>query len=215
MEKIDMFSSPFYKTRIDPILYNKKDVVDTILKNYEKQPIRNKWDDSSDLHHYYNDWNNPDFERVDLSKLRILYNDIVNTCFSKFKFRQNFSYNINITNITANDGSQNMASHDHYLNDGENLILFSMVHYLKFTKEHVSTVFQNPLKVAAYGLTIEKPNRLFQPSLETMAYCMNWEIPTQEDDVIIFPSYVQHYVPKKTKATETRITVVANISVKV
>ena len=48
-----MFPSMIYKARIDPKSYDKKAIIDTAVKNYEIDPTKNNWDDTSDLHHYY------------------------------------------------------------------------------------------------------------------------------------------------------------------
>ena len=60
--KLPLFATPVYKTSIDPNLYNKKEIIKTILYNFKKSKVRNKWDDSniasSYLHHPLDDFNN-------------------------------------------------------------------------------------------------------------------------------------------------------------
>ena len=53
--RLNLFSIPFYVSKIDPSLYNKSEIIDIIEKNYNKDPNRNKWSTESKLHHLYND----------------------------------------------------------------------------------------------------------------------------------------------------------------
>ena len=68
-----VFGIPFYKGHIDPTEFNKREIVDTIAKNYEIDKTRNIWDKhmlaGSDMHHAYADWDNEKFHKIDFTKL--------------------------------------------------------------------------------------------------------------------------------------------------
>ena len=66
-----IFGIPFYRTIVDPVLFNKQELVKVIEENYNKDKNRNNWDkdslSKSNLHHAYNDWFNEDFKKLNLS----------------------------------------------------------------------------------------------------------------------------------------------------
>jgi hypothetical protein len=177
--------------------------------------MRNKWGGETDMHHYYGDWGDENLEQVDISDLLKIYNELFHNYLSKYNIRSKFSYKLDVANITVSDGSKHMATHNHYAEgDDGSVVLFSMIHYVKFNKQHKTTTFENPLLLGKYINTILKPNKLFYPDLTSMAYMQIFEIETEEDDVVFFPSYIDHCVKANAKTDELRITSVCNVSIK-
>ena len=61
--KEQFFGMPIWRENIDSKLYNKKEIIDTITRNYQKNRSRNTWwSNTSNLHHMYNDWDNTEYE---------------------------------------------------------------------------------------------------------------------------------------------------------
>lgn len=211
MERIDLFSVPVWKTKIDPCSYDKTKLIAEIEENYSKAPVRNKWDESSNLHHCYGDWYNADFTMPKIPDLMQEYQNTIKKFMDQFPFRENIvnNWRANFTNITAMKNGQNMALHDHI--DSPNSF-FTATHYIQFDKEtHKSTCFNNPSTAAIYDITLGGISRKMDICQENSGYFQSWEIPAEEDDLVIFPSFLKHKV-RETKNTEKlRIVGVLNI----
>ena len=81
---------------------------------------------------------------------------------------------------------------------------FSCIHYLKFDPEvHRPTVFSDPLFVIRRTNSIE---------LDSNNYNEKYEPQVREGSIIMFPPYLEHYVPKSEPTLDNpRITVAFNI----
>ena len=214
--KLPLFASNIYTTHIDPSSYDKKGIIDTVVKNYELSPSRNSWDVVSKLHHYYQDWDNPKFKRIDLSSLIGVYDNIFKTFVSQnFKNKKNIKYAFKIVNVTVyKDENNSMDVHSHVedVDDGE--CLFSAVHYLKADKESQPLILDSPLIFGAYLNSFYKS--FFRDSCNNKedthsAFFRFWKYQPVEDEIIIFPAFLKHHVDAlKTKNNNYRIAVVIN-----
>ena len=81
---------------------------------------------------------------------------------------------------------------------------FSCIHYLKFDPEvHQPTVFSDPLFMIRRTNSIE---------LDSNNYNEKYEPQVREGSIIMFPPYLEHYVPKSNPTPDNpRITVAFNI----
>lgn len=81
---------------------------------------------------------------------------------------------------------------------------FSCIHYLKFDPEvHQPTVFCDPLAMIRRTNSIE---------LDSNNYNERYEPQVREGSIIMFPPYLEHYVPKSNPTPDNpRITVAFNI----
>ena len=83
-ENIDLFKHNILKYTIDPLSYDKKNILKTITSNYNKQKDRNFFDNmyiaSSNLHHSYNDIENKDLPLPDYTSLMPVYESVFITC---------------------------------------------------------------------------------------------------------------------------------------
>ena len=81
---------------------------------------------------------------------------------------------------------------------------FSCIHYLKFDPEvHQPTVFRDPLSMIRRTNSIE---------LDSNNYNEKYEPQVREGSIIMFPPYLEHYVPKSNPTPDNpRITVAFNI----
>ena len=81
---------------------------------------------------------------------------------------------------------------------------FSCIHYLKFDPEiHQPTVFSDPLAMIRLTNSIE---------LDSNNYSDKYEPQVREGSIIMFPPYLEHYVPKSNPTPDNpRITVAFNI----
>ena len=65
MQELQFFGMPIWRENIDSKSYNKKEIIDTVTKNYQKNRSRNNWlgvNRVSNLHHTYDDWDNKEYE---------------------------------------------------------------------------------------------------------------------------------------------------------
>jgi len=214
MEFHNLFASTICKTRVDPSSYDKENIIKTMMANYAINPIRNEWNNISNLHHMYNDWDNPEFLPLDTSSLIPVYQKHIDDFMKTVKFRKNVNYNWVIANFAIN--TKDMAQHDHLDQTGDTYNMFSCTHYISYDKTaHGTTEFSNALPLVYYPFHI-KPfqDALDDKAIENSAYYETGVIDTNEDDFVIFPSHLKHAVyPTKLKTEHPRIVAAVNIGI--
>jgi uncharacterized protein (TIGR02466 family) len=206
-----IFGFPIYITSIKSSLYNKKDIINTIERNYNKSPIRNHWDSTvyhgSEMHHSIWDQDNPNFEHPDYSILLLLYNKKIQKYLDELGIIKNTRYNFEIINYTCMTKGQSMRHHIHADCD------FSGVHYVSFDeKTNDSTLFLNTQNHSKYLKHLrEDSSVLFDNKKTCNSYLYeNFKFITKEDELIIFPSMLEHSVPK-VNSDKKRITIAFNV----
>lgn len=207
-----LFGIPFYKNRIDPSLYDKDQIVSVIRQNYDKDKYRNHWQENvfnkSNMHHAYNDWNNEKFIKINFDRVLPLYQFHISEFLNTFQIVGDYQYQFQIVNYTCYGSNQYMREHDHSEFD------FSAIHYLRYDeKYHSPTLFCNPIVWNNYSETLisEKLHK-GKDNLYNSWLKNNYYIGCDEDDFIIFPGLLRHYVPES-NSEELRIAVVVNIKV--
>ena len=211
-----LFGLPIYHTKVDPKKYDKDKIVNIINNNYSKDSYRNLYDDDqSDLHHSFKDTKNEKFEDIDYKETGLLsvYEDIFKDFANvSLKTKDKFLYRFSIENYTATKNSQFMRPHQHLP-----YVDFATVHYLQFdNKNHSNTVFINSNDFGPYINYIRKNfyNVCDNKNIDNSYLFQNWKYDVEEDDMIIFPSFLKHEIPKqKNDIDKLRITVVCNLSI--
>jgi uncharacterized protein (TIGR02466 family) len=207
-----LFGLPTYRTSLLNERYNKEDLIKVVLKNYNKDKNRNNWDKNSleysKIHHFLYDEENPFFDTPDFSPLFPIYTKHITNFLNNLKLKKNFNFNFKIVNYSCMTEGQHMKSHIHTHCD------FSAIHYLKFDENfNDTTLFFNP---ASYSKFLDNfsPNILnfFNSEDEKISWLyQNFKFITKEEDLIIFPSILEHSVPV-VKSDKYRITIAFNIS---
>lgn len=196
--KKSIITYPYYSYHISPRSYNKQQLVDNILTNYQTNPSRNMWDKTCDMHHEYNDRDNSNFIPIDYSTLLPIYYQKVEEFISELNLRYSCTSSLHIQNYTVTTHAQTMKTHCHLP------CQFAAVHYVKFNhSEHQSTMFSNPSPYA---------------NLLPMYYHMMYDryiqqeinLPVVEDELIIFPAMMNHHIVSSHSSTP-RITIAFNI----
>ena len=112
-----LFGLPYSKFRIDPALYNKQQIVDSIESNYKIDSARNNWDAdevySSRLHQSVNDFNNEKFSAVDFSTVIPLYQNYIQDFFNQLDLLEYATYRFRIVNYTCMSSGQFLKEHTH------------------------------------------------------------------------------------------------------
>jgi hypothetical protein len=215
MESFDLFATRLWKQRVDPTLWDKQSFVSDVAENYRRDPYRSAWVNDGTLHHCYNDWDNPNFIKYNLDQLMPLYGNIVSGFVAQLPVKKVPQYRYMVTNVTANKGGQYMGMHDHIYDSNELSCAYSCVHYVKLEPHQPNTTFYNPSIAGQFINTMSTlTNHLDMSIMENSGLAGTWTIPTQEDDFVIFPSYLKHKVQgnwKEKDPNELRITVVVNI----
>ena len=200
---------PILITKIDSNKYNKKNIIETIEKNYKISNKRNKWSTSfyqTDIHHSHSD-ESSNFSKVDYSSLQDSYNDCIQKYFKFLNLSKNFNYNYEIVNYTCSDRDSFMEPHIHSFCE------FSMVHYCKFDKnEHNSTVFVSPYTFSEYWNNNQKIIQILNDRTDQSWLFAEWRPTVEEDDIIIYPSILKHFVRNK-KSVKKRISIASNIHI--
>ena len=206
---------PYLKTKIQPDLYNKKEIINTIEHNYNISNYRNEWDkdemNRSNFHHTNKDEGNEKFELVNYDSLKDLYDQVVQVFIRKLSFKDHkVNYNWNIVNYTVCNKGQYMRYHDHIA-----YCDFFMVHYLQFDKKmHKPTLYNNTHIFSDYmkdlrpSLFNSLENNLENAWLNTEAY-----IDVEEDDLVLAPAAVPHMIPVNDKSNKNRITIISNVKI--
>lgn len=216
---LPLFASPLFSAKIDPSLFEKEKIIKHILKNYKKQPIRDKWSNTDipnyDMcHHYYDDWENPNLKPPDLTSLVPLYTSIFENLFKTFvptKPDVNWNWYFHIVNITVyKDNNSFMRQHHH----AEYPTAFSCIHYISADETSQPLSFVNP---GTYINWLQPSQHLIASILDMKDYrnsqwATNWEVSPEEDTIYIFPSYLMHRTdPVRTKLKKPRIAIVLNL----
>jgi hypothetical protein len=212
IEKNFLFGVPIFKSKVDPNTYDKESIINRILYNYKVSPYRNKWDSVSNLHHSHGDWENKDFEEFEKEKLLQIYSDIFLKTTNSLKLSKNESFNcyVEIVNYTCTSKNQYMREHNH-LNS-----YFSGVHFLKYDRKfHDSTTFKNPSIFSEY-INFLIPEKIIKgvekEEIENSWLSQSFNLKVEEDDVIIFPSILNHFI-KKQLTEKLRITIAFNVKI--
>jgi len=210
-----LFPTDVYKVRIDPNSYDKSALVEKMQANYKIAPYRNKWDESSVLHHTYNDGDNNSFHVIDGADLIPVYGQIFVELVNQLQLGKPLNFTFKLANVAMN--TEYMKVHDHGSVDPNYQCIFSCVHYVKYNKkEHPNTTFVNPLKLDKENMLFDKYCvSLNKSRLNSSTYFDTWEIDVEEDDMLIFPAYLEHYVKAKDDAdfTYPRIIVSLNMDI--
>lgn len=215
MNKKILFGSPIYSYHIDKQSYDKEKVLNHILENYNIDKERNNWDNDSNIHHSYGDWNNNKFNHsVEIYDeiLTPLYSKIIKNFFDeKIKLKKEIKYKFDIANYTCVGDSQYMKSHRH-LPD----FVFTCVHYLQFDRnEHTGIRLFN---TNDYGPFVKHllPNfydKINNEEEENSYMFEHYDYLPVEDEMIIFSGLLPHAIPRQMNTTKPRISIVTNIRI--
>lgn len=215
MKRYDFFSSFIFRDKINPLEYNKSDIVNSCIENYKIDKNRNNWDGESVLHHAYDDFENDKFLKLDLTEVRKIYYKILYSFFKEnFYQLSNIQVNSKIVNVSVNTKFMNWHHHFGYSNNEHDM--FSFVHYIKFEKEnHGKINFKNPLMFSEYT----RPSSILMCEMGPKnmdVFQSSIEVDVEEDDLIIFPSYFEHMVFQKNEIVESspRIMIAGNVGIK-
>ena len=210
--KEQFFGMPIWRENIDSKSYNKKEIIDTITRNYQKNRSRNKWwSTTSDVHHIYDDWDNIEYESPDWdNSLMSLYKGVLQRFFNTID-AEFFNFNFSIVNYTCYGNLQYIQEHLHPKTD------FVGIHYIRFdTESHTPTRFINPMGYAKYleDIRNEKGVKYHDNATSNSWILPSWEPKVIEDDMIIHPALLAHDVrPQTCDDDNLRIASVLNINV--
>jgi len=208
----NLFYSPVIKIKVNPTYFDKKTILNTVIKNYRKQPFRNKHDTQSKLHHYYNDWDNEKFDKVDLSSLVNVYDEIFKNLVSNIPNKAPISYQFEIENITVMKNKSNDFKKHNHLNGN---IYFACVHYISVGKNSAPLRLHNPLPLYNYlpkELNILRDSKFDIKNPFHSLVCSYYDIIVEEDDMIIIPSFLLHSVTQEENDTKHRVAIATNLS---
>jgi hypothetical protein len=208
----NLFSCPIYKIRIDPNSYDKEKILKDIKYNKSLKNTRNSLQENfgnCDIHHSYKDHNNENFRTINYEKLLVVYQKFFKFFFDKVLFTtKQFNWNFEIVNYSAITEGQYFPIHNHIES------AFAMVHYLNFKDDHKLTRFYNPATFAQYMRNIRP--ELYNVVSDTIDNSYMYEffdMPVEEDDILIFPATLNHEIPAQGPAKEIRITISSNLEI--
>ena len=206
-----LFGLPIYKTKIDPDSYDKKKLLSIMKKNYNLGP-RNNFDQiNSNVHMSYADEKNSKFKSVNYTKLKEVYNNVFDNFMKNLKFNYDGTINwtYNILNYTVSNKDDYMNYHNHLPKDD-----FACVHYIQLGKGHIGTKFKNTHSFGNYFKFIRSKLCNSMNNMEKInSYVYeDFTLDVEEDDMIIFPSVVEHGIKKVDKLSDKlRVTIATNL----
>ena len=209
---VNLFTVPVVKVFIDPKLYNKSHIIDTVEQNYNQSNYRNNWDKKSKLHHYYEDWDNGLFKQIDFSSLIPVYSDIFTNFVNNIPSIETLEFKFEIANVTVykNKGDY-MDVHHHMIET----TTFACVHYINVGKNSGPLRFLNPASVSKFLskpiLDLRDKKLDLQDTFNSFA-CEYYDINMGEDEMIIFPSFLLHGVKQEKSDKKLRIAIATNLS---
>jgi hypothetical protein len=207
-----LYGLPIYTGKINKEKYQKNKILSQIEENYKISNVRSNWDKNSyiktDIHHSNLDTKNEKFININYYDLTEKYKIIINDFFKKINFNNDFNYKYEIVNYTCSNTNSFMAPHIH------KDCSFSLVHYVSFDKtQHIATIFKNPYYFNSLLPNEEKLRNLFaRDQMEHSWLCKEWVFDTEEDDIVIFPGVLEHYI-RSFDSKKLRITIVVNITI--
>lgn len=209
---VSLFTTPIIKVFIDPKLYNKSSILETVQQNYNQSKYRNKWDKNSKLHHYYDDWNNNSFKKIDMSSLIPVYSDVFKNFVNSIPVKEAIEFKFDIANITVykNKGDC-MDVHHHMLQNAS----FACIHYISVGKNSSPLRFLNPSSISKFfsqSILSLRDNKLNLKDSFNSFLCEYYDINIVEDEMIIFPSFLLHGVKQEKSDKKLRIAIATNLS---
>jgi len=211
----NLFSCPIYKIKIDPNSYDKEKILKDIKYNKSLKNTRNNTQynfDNCDIHHSYMDFDNEDFRPINYEKLIGVYAEKFKEFFNKeIHTTKEFKFNFDIVNYSAATEGQWMPVHSHLPLDD-----FACIHYLNFKDDHKLTRFNNPATFAHYmgAIRPELYNVVNDMTINNSYMYESFDMPVEEDDILIFPSVLNHEILSQGPTEEPRITISTNLEVR-
>ena len=201
----NLFGIPVWYDLVDPNTYNKDQLITTIKNNYEKNPERNRWSDFCKMHHGYHDFDNEEYEPLNLNILKVVYQNKINKFASEVLGDiSGVRCNLEIVNYTAMESGGHMTRHDHV----ETSTSFVGVHYLKFKAgQHSNIRYWNP-----HTLFTMLPG--YDQIYHKLGICNKFfSHPVQEDMITIYPSFLEHDIPLQGETDSLRLSIVFNLKI--
>jgi len=207
-----LYGLPTYIEKINPETYEKNKIISQIKNNYKISNVRNNWSKDSfmktDIHHSLQDEENKKFNKINYYNLQEKYEKIILNFLKNLNLKSNLNFKYNIINYTCSKHNSFLNPHIHDSSD------FSLVHYVSFDEEqHIPTIFKNPFYFCNLLPNRKKLVNIFDEKIEENSWIYKeWAFKTKEDDVIIFPAILEHYV-RNLDSKKLRITISANIQI--
>jgi hypothetical protein len=207
-----LYGLPIYIEKISPETYEKNKIISQIKNNYKISNVRNNWSKNSfiktDIHHSLEDEENKNFNKINYYNLLEKYKKIISNFFTKLYLKNNLNFKCSIVNYTCSKHNSFMIPHIH------SDCSFSLVHYISFdAKQHIPTIFKNPFYFCSLLPNKKKLIDIFNEKIEENSWIYKeWTFETKEDDVVIFPAILEHYV-RNLDSKKLRITISVNVEI--
>jgi hypothetical protein len=199
----DLFSSKIWKSKLELDQKDRQDILYQIEKNFKKNKLNSNPEWSCKVHSTIYENNN-----IDYSKIISYFTKEYETFSRKSNLKIHSYY---VSNIWYNYylNGYNQEIHDHITEDN----IYSAVFFLKLDKEHPSIIFHNHTNCHLFYNSRNKIRNVYPINDINHSVVFNsFNLNVEENDFIIFPSYLPHFVPIQ-KINDPRITISMNFSV--
>lgn len=203
MFKKALFPIHIYQRNVKETVYLQDELVESIYSGYKSDKDR-KAPQGWFTNHIYTTFDDVDGINDTIFSTNPRIREIYFDNITKF-FDQEVSFDI--INFWANVYENGEYQEDHtHLSDEYNArpVQFSCIHFLKFDSEkHVPVAFVDPIEITRYTSLEMKSNY----------YRSHYYPQVKEGDLLMFPSYLSHYVrPSEPTPGNPRITVSFNLA---
>lgn len=193
---IELFPSTLFLVKVKNHEKIKKVCLDYTIPKYEENPSTfvEAWD--ADVWTTYGKETS-----IDWAKLLPLYSEEL----KKFSSELNIKGNPLIRDVWLNAYKENQHQEIHEHLPGH----FSAIHYISYDQEeHLPTIFINPFRQVSISNSPE-----FNTDIQSIpgTWVSQSYVKVEEGDLLIFPSFLEHKVPKQ-KSNNLRVTLSFNIN---
>jgi hypothetical protein len=206
----NLFAIPLWKISLKIDNEIKRDILNQIEINYNKHK-----------NYYVKEWDCVVHSTIkqnnciDYSSILPYYKKEYENFVSQYNLRLNYHhYYIDEIwyNYYVKNSNQEIHQHTHVYPEENKVNIFSAVHFLKINNCHPKITFYNPNILSVYDQQSFKVKSYYNKTDEKHSfYYRFFEPDVQQDDFIIFPSFLEHAVFQQ-KNDEPRITIALNIA---
>jgi hypothetical protein len=201
MEKIDIFPVQIIKGKVAEHQAVKDFLMTHALPEFEKHGVNDKTNNT------YTDYL-PGAYNIYWPFLYNLYKPTIVSMLKELEIVDSNKFHLKMTGwYNFTNYTNTKFVHDH--TGGPTTINFSCVHYVHMEQDTMSTVFQNPNMKLIKASSPTKDLR----TLPKYFYDYYYNPPVEEGDIVMFPSWLDHFIPPHVNNT-LRVTTALNIMLK-
>ena len=205
----NLFSTPVWKNCLNIDNNIKENLLNQITQNYEKYKDYIQPDWGSVVHSTLKDHNNINYDQI-MPFYKKEYENFVSEHYLNL-YSHNYCMQKPWYNYYVKNSSQEIHDHVAVYAEDNTFVFFSAVYFLKLNANHPKIAFYNPNTYSIANRQFKKIRSYFNKENINHSFQERFfTLDVKEDDLIIFPSSLEHAVFQQ-KVNDPRITISFNI----